>query len=67
MRIRGSLSLSGPVSTDQEIQTAVQPGEATTLSELLTLNWARNREKRGKNKNEFSSDTRFFLLYQELV
>lgn len=42
-----SLSHFGPVSTDQEMQTARQPEEAMTLSEPLTLIWSKGGERKG--------------------
>lgn len=41
----GSLSHFGLVATDQEMQTAGQPGEAMTLSELLTLIWSKGEKE----------------------
>lgn len=41
----GRLFHFGPVSADQEMQTAGQPGEAITLSEALTLIWSKDAER----------------------
>lgn len=67
----GSLSHLGAVSTDQELQTAGQPGEAITLSEPLTLIWSKAGE-RGKKKhlyveNEILCDTGYLQVTESHV
>lgn len=66
-----SLSQFGPVSTDQELQTAGQPGEAITLSEPLTLIWSKAGE-RGEKKhlyveNEILCDTEYLRVTESHV
>lgn len=63
----GILSLFGLVATDQEMQTAGQPGEAITLSEPLTLIWSKDGERVGKKKhlyveNEIPCDTGYLQV-----
>lgn len=59
-----SLSHFGPVSTDEEMQTAGQPGGAMTLSELLTLICSKDGERvggRNSCKRKMNSSTVFFF------